>query len=48
MKEEKRKEDTSEYGEFVPSTYHWLPVEQQKQKAKKLANITKEKSEGKK
>ena len=42
MKEEKRKEDTTKYGEFVPSTHHWLPIEQQKKKAEELANITKE------
>ncbi len=42
MKEEKRKENTTKYGEFVPTIHHWLPIEQQKQKAEKLANITKE------
>ena len=47
MKEEKRKEDTTKYGEFVPSTHHWLPIEQQKKKAEKLANITKENEEDK-
>ncbi len=45
MKEEKIKEDTSKNGEFVPSVYHWLPIEQQKQKAKKLSNITKNKKD---
>ena len=48
MKEGKRKEDTSKYGEFVPSAYNWLPIEEQKQKAKKLANLTKEDKEEKK
>ncbi|MBO4815964.1 MAG: hypothetical protein J5507_03405 [Clostridia bacterium] len=42
MEKEKRKEDTTKYGEFVPTTHHWLPIEQQKKKAEKLANITKE------
>lgn len=41
-KREQRKEDTSKYGEFVPSTHHWIPIEEQKRKAEKLANITKE------
>lgn len=45
MKKEKIKEDTSKYGEFVCSTFHWLPVEKQKQQAKKLANITKNKKD---
>ena len=40
---EKRKEDTSKYGEFVPSAHHWLPIEQQKKKAEKLSNLTKNK-----
>ena len=39
--EERRKENRTKYGEFVPSMHHWLPIEQQKQKAKKLSNITK-------
>ena len=38
---DKRKKNTTKYGEFVPSAYHWIPIEQQKQKAQKLANITK-------
>ena len=41
---DKRKEDTTKYGEFVCSTHHWLPIEEQKQKAKKLSNITRNKS----
>ena len=36
-----KKENTTKYGEFVPSTHHWIPIEKQKQKAHKLANITK-------
>lgn len=39
-KKEKRKEDTSKYGEFVCSAYHWLPIEKQKEQAEKLSNIT--------
>lgn len=36
-----KKEDMSKYGEFVCSTFHWLPIEKQKSKAKKMVNITK-------
>ena len=38
-----KKEDTTKYGEFVCSTYHWLPVEKQKEQAKRLDEITKDK-----
>ena len=36
-----KKEDTTMYGEFVCSTYHWLPLEKQKEQAERLNNITK-------
>ena len=36
-----KKEDTTKYGEFVCSTYHWLPIEKQKEQAKEMENITK-------
>ena len=39
--EEKRKEDTTKYGEFVCSAYQWLPIEKQKEQAEKLNKITK-------
>ena len=42
MKEE-RKEDTTKYGEFVCSTYHWLPLEKQKEQAERLNKITQKK-----
>ena len=42
-KKVQKKEDMTKYGEFVCSTYHWLPVEKQKEQAEKLENITKEK-----
>lgn len=47
MQKEKKnkKEDTSKYGEFVCSTYHWLPVEKQKAQAKKMEEITKDKKD---
>lgn len=37
----KKKEDTTKYGEFVCSEYHWLPIEKQKEQANKMENITK-------
>ncbi len=36
-----KKEDTTKYGEFVCSTYHWLPVEKQKEQAKRMDDVTK-------
>lgn len=41
--QEKRKEDTTMYGEFVCSLDHWLPIEKQKEQADRLNNITKRK-----
>lgn len=44
MQKDKRvpkKEDTTKYGEFVCSEYHWLPVEKQKEQVNKMENITK-------
>ncbi len=46
MEEKPKKEygeDTTKYGEFVCSNYHWLPVEKQKEQAERLENITKKK-----
>ncbi len=40
-KEVQRKEDTTKYGEFVCSAYHWLPIEKQKEQVSKMENITK-------
>ena len=42
-KKEKRKEDTTQYGEFVCSLDHWLPIEKQKEQADRLNEITKRK-----
>lgn len=42
-----KKEDTTKYGEFVCSAYHWLPVEKQKEQAKRIENITKKKHNNK-
>lgn len=33
-------EDTTKYGEFVCSTFHWLPPEKQKEQTKRFENIT--------
>ncbi len=37
------KEDATKYGEFVSSYFAWLTLEQQKQKAKDMEEMTKEK-----
>lgn len=39
--EKKYGEDTTKYGEFVCSNYHWLPLEKQKEQARRLEDITK-------
>ena len=38
--DEKKKENTTKYGEFVPSFNKWISIDEQKEKAKKLADIT--------
>lgn len=38
-------DETTEYGEFVCSFDKWLPIEAQKERAKRLANITKKDAE---
>ena len=43
-KDEKMKETTTKYGEFICSEHHWLPIEKQKERAEKLQNITKNKN----
>ena len=30
----------TKYGEFVCSAFHWLPIDEQKKKAKKMADMT--------
>ena len=40
-KEKQKKNNTTKYGEFVCSEYHWLPIEKQKEQAEKLSKITK-------
>lgn len=34
-------EDTTEYGEFISSYFAWIPLEEQKKRASRLENITK-------
>lgn len=36
-------EDSTKYGEFVSSYFAWMPLEEQKETANKLENITKNK-----
>ncbi len=40
-KKVEKKEDMTKYGEFVCSTFHWLPIEKQKKVAKNMVKITK-------
>ena len=40
-----KREDMTKYGEFVCSTFHWLPIEKQKEQAKRMVNITKDKKD---
>lgn len=44
MQKDKRiekREDTTKYGEFVCSTFHWLPLEKQKDQVAKMEEVTK-------
>ena len=36
-----KREDMTKYGEFVCSTFHWLPIEKQKEQAKNMVKMTK-------
>ncbi len=38
---ENRKENTTKYGEEVCTEFGWLPIEKQKERAKKISKITK-------
>ena len=46
--EEERREDTTKYGEFVCSTYRWLPIDVQREKAEKLTTVTEKSNDIKK
>lgn len=39
----KEKEDATKYGEFISSYFAWLTLEEQKQNAKDMEDMTKEK-----
>lgn len=40
---EKRIEDSTVYGEFIPSEFGWVTPQKQKEKAKEMERITKKK-----
>lgn len=40
-KKKDKNEDTTKYGEFVPSYFTWMTLEEQKEIADKLSKITK-------
>lgn len=40
-----KREDMTKYGEFVCSTFHWLPIEKQKEQAERMVNITRDNKE---
>jgi len=42
-KDEEKIEDTTKYGEFVSSYFAWLTLDGQKERARKLDEITKNK-----
>ena len=35
----------TKYGEFISSFFNWIPLEEQKERAKRLENITKNKED---
>lgn len=39
-KKVKKNEDQTKYGEFMSSTFHWVPREKQKDRAAELERIT--------
>ena len=41
----KEKEDSTKYGEFISSYFAWMTLEEQKKKADKLSDITKNNDE---
>lgn len=41
-------EDATKYGEFIPSYFTWVSLEQQKDKVEELENMTKIKKKDKK
>ena len=45
MKEFNKKERTTKYGEEVCTEFVWLPIDKQKENAKRFSKITKSKKE---
>ena len=43
--EQKEKEDSTKYGEFISSYFGWTTLKKQKQRAEELEDITKKKSQ---
>lgn len=41
MEKKEKSEDATKYGEFVCSNYHWISLDEQKRRTKKLDNMTK-------
>ncbi len=41
-------EETTKYGEFISSYFAWIPLSEQKEKANRLQEITKNKEKNKK
>ena len=39
--DKEKQENATKYGEFVCSFYQWLPLDKQKEQAKKLSELTK-------
>ena len=46
-KKNNNQEDTTKYGEFVCSNYHWLPIEKQKEQAQNMVKMTNSKKDKK-
>ena len=38
-------DDVTKYGEFISSFHHWVPLDEQKDIAERLDNVTKDKKE---
>ncbi len=43
--DDKEKEDSTKYGEFISSYFAWLSLEEQKKRTEELSNITKKDEE---
>ncbi len=43
--DEEKQEDSTKYGEFVCSFNQWLPLDKQKEQAKKMVKVTRKNSD---